>query len=197
MALNRYVSGAVEGIVDDAVLRRMFDEVGLTALTIYNAGGKQSLRQRIRGFNLAARYADWVVVADLDHEFPCANEMVQTWLPRRNRRMRLRVAVREIESWLLSDRERLARFLAVPVSRIPLNPDEEDDPKRLIVDVARRSTKRAIREGMVPRPRSGRSVGTDYTALMIEFAQRWNVRVACQVSSSLDRTVQRLGEIGV
>jgi hypothetical protein len=83
--------------------------------------------------------------------------------------MCFRVAVRETEAWLLADRERLARFLGISTSRIPLDPEAMDDPKSLMVDLARHSRRREIREDMIPRSGSGRNVGPAYVSRLIEF----------------------------
>jgi hypothetical protein len=61
------------------------------------------------------------------------------------------VAVREVEAWLLSDRANLVRFLSVPVSHVSRTPELLDNPKSAMVELARRSRRRDIREDMVPR----------------------------------------------
>ena len=75
---------------------------------------------------------------------------------------RYRVAVRAIEAWLLADAERLAKYLGIPRTLVPRFPDQGDHPKRTLVNLARRSRKRAIREGMTPRQGSGVQVGPEY-----------------------------------
>src|ERR1035441_9429449 len=74
---------------------------------------------------------------------PCVPEVLPRWLPAPSRLMRLRVAVRELESWLLADSERIAKFLGVAVAEIPADPDSVPDPKRLMVQLARSSRRRA------------------------------------------------------
>ena len=80
-------------------------------------------------------------------------------------------AVREVEAWLLADAARLGRFLGVPAARIPLSPDTLRNPKQEMVNLARRSRSRSIREDLVPRPEGGRQVGPAYTSRLIEFVQ--------------------------
>lgn len=196
MAPNPEISGAVEGTVDDAVLRRLITEAGFVPATIYNTGGKANMRQRIRGFNSAARFSTWVVVADLDSDYPCPGRMVHDWLPKRSKNMYLRIAVHQVEAWLMGDRERFSRFLRIPVSRVPVNPDLIIDAKRLVVDLARQSRDSSIRGGIVPRAKSGRKVGPEYTALMVEFSQRWNLVTASETSPSLGRALKRLKSPG-
>ncbi|HEY7320113.1 MAG TPA: hypothetical protein VIE89_21300, partial [Candidatus Binatia bacterium] len=65
----------------------------------------------------------------------CA-ELCCMWVPERAQNMCFRVAVREVEAWLLADRERISRFLSVPLSRIPTNPEGERDAKEVMVSLA-------------------------------------------------------------
>jgi hypothetical protein len=182
------LAGAVEGDVDQRVLERLVAEAGGGLYAVFGREGKAALRDSIRGYNNDARFNPWVVVVDLDDDFDCAPRLVADWLPRPARLMRLRVAVREIEAWLLADRERIASFLGVPVSRIPESPDAVEDPKRLLVSLAQRSRRKGIREDLVPRPRSGRRVGHLYNSRIYEFvASHWRPDRASEHSESLRR----------
>jgi hypothetical protein len=155
--------------------------------------GKTHLRQRLSGFNQAARHAPWVVVVDLDHSAECAPPFCRDWLPHPSAHMCFRVAVREIEAWLLADRERLARFLSIASGRVPANPEALDDPKLALVNLARHSRRRDIRDDMVPRPSSGREVGPAYTSRVIEFVEsQWRPEVAAHLADSLRRCRLRL-----
>lgn len=110
------ISGAVEGMVDEAVLRRLIKEMGATAGPIYGKNGKSFLLQKVDAYNQAARFAPWVILIDLDHDEDCAPPFRRSCLPDPAPYMSFRVAVREIEAWLLADRESLAKFLSVGVS---------------------------------------------------------------------------------
>jgi len=50
-------------------------------------------------------------------------------------------------------------YLSVSANRVPREPEEVPDPKQALVNIARRSRNRAIRQDMVPREGSGRPVG--------------------------------------
>jgi len=139
------ISGAVEGIVDEAVLRRLVQHVQGTVNAVYGKNGKTHLRQRLDGYNQAARFGSWIVLVDLDHEADCAPLFRTAWLPNPAPLMCFRIAVREIEAWLLADRERLSTFLSITASRMPREPEAEPDPKRTVVDLARRARRREIR----------------------------------------------------
>jgi len=188
------ISGAVEGTVDEAVLRCLLAHVGAQPASIYGKNGKTPLRRQIRGYNEAARRSPWVVLIDLDHDAVCAPELRTSWLPDPAPLMCFRIAVREVEAWLLADRERLARFLGIAVSRVPRNPEILEDPKRALVDLAAGSRKSAIREDIMPRPGSGRPVGPAYTSRIIEFVNDprsgWRPDVAAQSADSLRRCLR-------
>lgn len=183
-------------MVDEAVLTRLVEEAGAQVRPIYGKSGKPHLRRVLAGYNNAARFSLWMVLVDLDQDEECAPPLVAAWLPAPAAMMRLRVAVRAIEAWLLGDRKRLAEFLRVPVARLPLDPETLPDPKRFLVDLARRSPRRHIREDMVPRPGSGRAVGAAYPSRLMELtATVWRPDVAAGSSDSLRRRRDRIAEL--
>lgn len=198
-SVDVYFSGAVEGVVDEAVARRLINFVGASVSTIYGRNGKNNLRERINGFNRAATHAPWFVLVDLDNEDQCAPPMRTIWLPQASRYMCFRIAVREIESWLIADRERLAQFLRVPISRVPRNPESLPDPKQTMVNLARQSRRASIAADMVPRSGSGRIIGAAYTSRLIEFVQDptvgWRPRIAARSAPSLARSINRLRQL--
>lgn len=182
------ISAAVEGLVDEAVVKRIVRESGGIAGRVYGKNGKAWLRARINGYNNAARHQPWVVLVDLDQDAECGPNLSRAWLPGKSSNLCFRVAVHEVEAWILADRDQIASFLSVPVSRIPTNPEFDVDAKRSLVNLAASSRRRAIREDMVPRPGSGREVGPAYTSRLIEFVSdrtKWRPRVAAQLAPSL------------
>jgi len=107
-----------------------------------------------------------------------------------------RVAVREVEAWLMADAATLASFLGVVRNRIPPNPEQLDDPKTETVNLARRSQRRAIRKDMVPRAGSGRSVGPAYASRLIEYVRTsWRPEAASEQSQSLRRAIACLRQM--
>ncbi len=193
------LSGAVEGLVDEAVLRCLIEHVGAVPGPIHGKNGKAQLLRHLRGYNNAARLSPWVVLIDLNREAQCAPPVVARWLPDPASQMSLRVVVPEIEAWLLGDRDRLAAFLGIGVTRIPPKPERLEEPKRTMVELARQSRRRQIREDMVPRPTSGRAVGPAYTSRLIEFATNaalgWRPTVAAHSCESLARCIRRMERV--
>jgi hypothetical protein len=188
--MSAFISAVVEGDTDAAVIRRLAAEASLEISTVHVKGGKQKVREWIGGYNAAARHHPFVVLVDLDQEFPCAPELLMDWLQHRERLLCLRVAVQAVEAWLLADRERAAQFFRVRKGNIQEEPDAIPDPKGVLVDVVRTSTSREIREDIVPREGSGRRVGAAYSSRLVEFVNStngWRPAVASEHSGSLAR----------
>ena len=186
--MSLVVATVVEGLIDEAVVVRLLQEAKLTPGTIYGRRGKNHIRDHIKGYNNAARTVPWFVLVDLDAEANCAPTVVASWLPNPAPNMMFRVAVREVEAWLLSDTEHLAQYLQVSPDVIPHKPEELQDPKQVIVNLARGSASRDIREGVVPSPKSGRVVGPAYDSTMAEFVRGyWVPGKAAENSDSLRR----------
>lgn len=90
----------------------------------------------------------------------------------------------------MADAERLAAFIGVARNKVPTNPEELDHPKQDMVNLARLSRRRDVRQDMVPRQGSGRTEGPAYTSRLIEYAtDRWRPDVALQRADSLRRAV--------
>jgi hypothetical protein len=194
MANGIEISAAVEGIVDEAVVRTLITHAGGKQGPVYGKQGKPFLRQRIAGYNNAAQRMPWIVLVDLDRDQECAPPLRNAWLAQPPAaHLCFRVAVREVEAWLIADAERLAAFLGVPRNRVPADPERLDEPKTTMVNLARSSRRRAIQEDMVPREGSGRQVGPAYSSRLIEFVSSlWRPDVAAGRSDSLRRAIDCL-----
>ena len=194
--MSVYVSGAVEGVVDEAVLKRLVEFARADYGPIHRTGGKQRLLARLRGFNAAARHSPWLVLVDLDQAADCAPEFMSLHLKSPSPWMACRVAVRAVEAWLMADTERAARFLDVPESRLPKNPDMLMQPKQALVNLARESRSPDVVKDLVPSLGSGRQVGPLYTTRIIEFTRNmrggWRPGVAARTSDSLRRCLRQL-----
>jgi hypothetical protein len=191
-----HVSVAVEGPLDEAVIKRLTDFTKIEIGTVYGREGKNALHSKINGYNHAANFSPWIVLVDLNHEQDCAPSLLTSWLPKPASNMFLRVAVKKLESWLLADRSSMATFLGVSKALVPQFPDLEDDSKLTLVNLARRSRFSSIRRDLVPTQGSGRQVGAAYTSRMTDFVSIiWNPEHAAQFSPSLARCITALNRI--
>ncbi len=187
---------AAEGDVDARICQRILEFVGLSSGPIYVQRGNGNLDQKLLAYNNAARFAHWLVLRDLDYDAECAPNLIRDLIPVPAPYMVLRLTVRSAEAWLLADRERIRRFLGVPEAIVPIKPDDEDHPKTTLVNLARRSGRRSVREDMVPGKGHSSSVGAGYTARVTEFAMlHWRPDVAAEQSDSLSRCIKALQEL--
>jgi hypothetical protein len=184
---------AVEGIVDSVVAQRICRELGHEVGPIHIKNGKRNLDPKITAYNHAATRARWLVLRDLDFDADCPATLRGRLLPTEAPGMRLRIAVRAVESWLLADQGEIASYLGIRAQAVPEKPDSLDNPKQDLVNLARLSPRRLIREDMVPEEGARALVGPGYTQRVIEFVQgRWEPRRAAQRSASLARCLRAL-----
>lgn len=184
------ISAAVEGVTDEAVVRRVIHHVGAVPGNVYVQRGKGNLRQRANGFNHAARVTPWLILVDLDDDAPCTPPLCRDWVPHPAPHLCFRVAVHAMEAWLMADADALASYLSVARTSVPTDPEAEIVPKRTLVNLARRSRRPAIVKDMVPREGSGRSEGPAYASRVVEFASHhWRPDVASDRADSLRRAI--------
>ncbi len=191
------VNMLVEGPLDEVVARRLIEYVQHEPGVCYGKSGYNDIKKRISSFNQAAPYAFYFCLVDfMDTKFDCPSEVISDWLPNRHPNMIFRAVVQELESWFLADHENLAKFLHISSARVPLNPEAVSDPKRELVNLARRSRSSLIRSAIVPEVKSTAQVGKLYSSSMSDFIlNHWDISQARQRAPSLDRCIFRLGEL--
>ena len=182
----------VEDVLSEAAATRAV-AASMSPLVVGVTHGKQGfgyIKKRIAAFNRAALGSPYFALTDLD-EAPCAPGLIQDWLPETpSPNLLFRVAGREVESWLLADRDRFASFIGRPSSQLPPDADAEPDPKAKIISLARRSSKRRIREGVPPRPGTSARIGPAYNDILTQFVyDQWEPREAVNRSDSLKRCI--------
>ena len=163
--------------------------------------GYDYLRQNIGNFNQIARYKGPVLVlTDLDRPESCPAELLREWIgdARIYPSLLIRVAVLEIESWIMADRRAFTEWLGIAQSRAPRRPEELPDPKRVLIELALRSRKRDLRAGLVRiYPDGLYERGADYNVLLGNFvAELWNPEIARSNAPSLDRAISRIVQMG-
>ncbi len=115
--------------------------------------------------------------------------LINRWLKvPKHENLIFRIAVREIESWLLAHREAFASFLGIQKTQIPLNPDELRDPKSFLLTLTKKSKKQSLKKAIVPAAGSTAKIGPDYNGVLISFVHNfWQVKEALKNSPSLKR----------
>lgn len=186
---------AAEDSLSEAIIRVLLlrSNRGFAVGTCYGGGGYGYLRKTIGRFNNAAKRNPFLVLTDLDTT-PCPPALIQDWISRPlHHNLLFRIAVREVESWVLAHASAFAAFLAIDPIAIPSNTDSIADPKKFLIKLAAKSPKSDIRRDIVPPPGSLREQGPDYNGRLIEFIQSdWSPAKARKRSDSLARTIDAL-----
>lgn len=184
---------AVEDILSETLLRVLLDQSGRDYAVgkCFQRGGFGYLKKTARGFNRAAKGTPIIMLTDLDRA-ACPPALIADWLPMpRHPNFLFRVAVHEVESWILADREAFARFLGIRQEKVPLNPDEIIDPKVELIRLSQQTRNRELRRAIIPPPRSVRTQGPDYNGRLSGFVlDHWSAERASSNSPSLYRTLE-------
>ncbi len=187
------VRAAVEGNLDEVVFRCVVEFCGGQPGKVLGFKGRGYLLKNISGYNAGARHGPWFVLVDLDQDPECAPTLVVDSLPEPAAGMCFRVAVHEVEAWLLGDSAGFAKWSGVRKSLIPSDVETVAHPKEKLVEIVRQSRRSNIREAIVPRQGSGRTEGPAYSSTLSEFvAERWDIEAAAQAAPSLERAIRCL-----
>ena len=182
----------VEDELSEAVLGAILRQSGrpFAVGVAYRRGGFGYLRANVEGFNNGAKGTPYFLLTDLDKN-ECAPTLIQEWLTAPlHPNLIFRVAVHEVEAWVLADREAFAGFLGIHPRNIPSEVDSIQDPKGELVSLARTSPKRELRNALVPRAGSTARVGRDYNGRLSEFVRSdWRLDESKRLSPSLLRAV--------
>lgn len=158
----------------------------------YNGHGFGYIKSKINGFNQACKAIPFLVLTDLDNH-ACPVQLRNEWFtstPHPN--MIFRIAVKEVESWLLADIEGFSKYTGVSETNFPRNPELENNPKQALINIANRSRKRDIREDIVPINVNAQ-IGPNYNGRLMDFVfNHWNIDRAMNRSESLRRAYRRL-----
>lgn len=189
---------ATEDVLSESVARRLVGETR-SRLVVGNTirrNGAGYLRSKFRNFCEIARRTPVLLIADLDTA-ACPPAMIDIW-SRRDAipgRLLFRIAVRQIESWILADREGIAKFLSVRVANIPKAPDALGNAKHALLQAAQKAP-RSLRDELVAERNAIAAQGLGYNDLLSKFVRTtWNPRNAASRSGSLDRARKRLSEL--
>ncbi|MDR3620523.1 MAG: hypothetical protein P4L85_14325 [Paludisphaera borealis] len=130
---------ATEDELSEQVGLCLAEEAGLEVGQRLGKRGNGYLRGRITNFCEMARQRPVLLITDLDRT-SCASALISDWMGTRSRPDGLifRVAVREVESWLLADHEGMTELLGAKVGKLPNAPDELPDPKQKLLALAQR-----------------------------------------------------------
>jgi hypothetical protein len=184
-----------EDAVSLAVIERMIGahRDRLTIGDHHHGQGFGRIKANIAKYNTVAERLPFFVLTDLDTK-QCAPGLIAQWLPgSKAPHLLFRIAVREVESWLLADREGFAAYLGISAANLPRDPDSLLDPKGEIFRLTRKSRSRGLRQDIIPEGLA--SIGPGYNDAMPRFVRSgWNPETARKYSPSLDKALRALND---
>jgi hypothetical protein len=191
---------AYEDIVSLEILLRLLKSPSVASSerrfsvgVLFHGRGYGYLKKNISGFNKASKGMPFLILTDLD-DTECTPKLIQEWLPEAKNHNRIfRIAVREVESWILADGNGFAKFLGISRDKLSKNPDELNNPKAHLINLTRASRKRDLREDIVPRAGSTAKQGPAYNERLGSFVRGyWSPSRARKHSASLDKALRAL-----
>lgn len=186
---------ATEDILTEVVCERIAHHFGIEVSLRLRRGGNGYLKSKFDSFIQMSRMYPVLVVTDLDRKI-CAPSAIQEW---RNGRelpagLLLRIAVREIEAWLMADHQAFGDLIG---SRIDFCVESVLDPKEKLLSLAARAP-RAIREDLVASRGAISSQGIGYNTRLSSFViSDWCPTRAAENCESLRRAMGRISELAV
>jgi hypothetical protein len=191
------VALATEDELSEAVGHRLLAECSrpLQVEHRIRKNGAGYLRKRMKNWCAMANHCPVVLLTDLDTQ-PCPSTLIANWLGNLTAppELLVRVAVREVESWLLADHDGMMALLGTNV-RLPPDPDSIVNPKEHLLRLAGSGSRRIRRELVADAGAVARQ-GLGYNSILSDFVTRkWSPVRAEKRSESLRRTRQRLEEL--
>lgn len=192
------VSLATEDALSESIGKRLIAAEGLDLAHVLRKNGNGYLRGRIKNWcEFSRNVQPLILLTDLDDSV-CPAALIERWLGTNTAPLDLlfRVAVHEIESWLLADHEAMKYLFGTKV-RLPSAPDALTDPKRHLLDLAKRAS-RPVRDDLVAPQGAIASQGVGYNARLCALVEEhWNPERASSRSPSLARARQRLRQLAL
>ena len=194
-----YVALATEDELSEAVGKRLLSEIKypVEASLLLRKNGYGYLRSGLKKCCELAAQQPVVLLTDLDR-YACPLELIDDWFGNvvRPNRLIFRIAVREIESWLLADHDAI-RGLVGQKGKLPTDPDTLIDPKAKLLALAKNASK-DVRLDLVKEEGAVALQGIGYNARLTDFVSSvWDPELAAGRSASLRRTRERLQEFVV
>jgi hypothetical protein len=182
---------ASEDALSEAVVDRLVadENHGLNVSNRLPKKGKGYLQQKFSSLVKLAQHIPVILLVDLDSE-KCPVKLISSWnksghIPNK---MLFRVAVREVESWVLADRKGFSEFAKIPISKMPTDPESILDPKTALINLVSHYGSKDIKADIAPKANSTAKQGLLYNERLAGFVRdTWSPDEASRVSESLLR----------
>lgn len=158
--------------------------------TSQNCHGFGKIKANVNKWNAAAvKGIRFIVVTDLDSS-PCPVKLINEWFVNGiDTNLIFRIAIKEIESWVLADNINFSKFLGISNYSIT-DSDTINDPKDFLFKLTKKSRYTNIKKDILPLDIFAR-IGPNYNNRLALFIHSyWDIDNARQKSKSLDRAIK-------
>lgn len=191
---------AVEDDLSFAVATRLisdsFPEADIRSLNAAQ-GGNAILRTNIAKYLELSARQKVLLLTDLDAA-ECAPQLRRAWLNEMPlpENFTFRIAVKEVEAWLLADRAGFAALLGISDNAIPNNIEDEQNPKATLLRLTRGARSSSVKTSLLPKSGVRAMIGLGYNSVLSEFVRtKWNIASARENSPSLESAYRRISAI--
>jgi hypothetical protein len=188
---------ATEDRLSETIALRLLAEVGVSEdrARCFGRQGNGYLLKRLKNLNsTASAELKVLMLTDLD-KIVCVAALLADWfgIMQRDANLIFRVAVREVEAWLMADRDNFASFLGISRTKVQTGVEALADPKRELLNLAKRSKARGIKQGLLPEKNAVAVQGFGYNDLLCDFVRKsWSAREASKNAPSLLRARRQI-----
>lgn len=194
-----FINIVVEDVLSEVLLKKIIENISQNLIVNHTfcKGGIGYIKRNIEGFNNGAKINPFIILVDLD-KTECPPLLLEKWITFKiNKGFIFRIVVREIESWIMADRDAFANYISISPNKIPRDIEQIEDPKEFLLNLIKVSGNREIKNDMLPPKGSTSKFGPLYNDLLRNFIiNHWNLERARKHTTSLDKLVIRLRELG-
>ena len=197
---------AVEDDPSEAVAIKLINQEKNNNCKVRELGGSgrgyPSIFKRLDEYNETSKDSGEPVIIfiDLDN-IRCAPRLLgnlQKSHPIKDRqppnKFQIRIAVREVESWLLADKQGMETYFGISQNAIHPSPEKLRDPKQELLNLIKGKAKAKFKRAMLPKGKG--TIGTGYNDYLVDFINTvWDSTRACANADSLVRAIKRIKQL--
>ena len=193
----RAIALATEDELSEAIGLRLIAESPFHEADVLplRRNGSGYLKSKVESWRQLAGQQVVLLLTDLD-QIDCPVALRNEWLGTRPvpDRLLLRIAVREIESWVLADHDAMRKLIG-DRGKLPPAPDELGDPKAFLLNMVRKYAPRDVKQDLLAERGAMASQGLGYNRRLVAWVKSdWSPDRAAARSPSLLRARQALGD---
>ena len=191
----RAIALATEDELSEAIGLRLIAESPFHEADVLplRRNGSGYLKSKVESWRQLAGQQVVLLLTDID-QIDCPVALRNEWLGTRPvpDRLLLRIAVREIESWVLADHDAMRKLIG-DRGKLPPAPDELGDPKAFLLNMVRKYAPRDVKQDLLAERGAMASQGLGYNRRLVAWVKSdWSPDRAAARSPSLLRARQAL-----